>query len=145
MCVCSSFIVSQSNSLFSCEFTIKRRQFQFVADSIKAKYNASYWWVSLWWLDGCGFEYWQAFFSWIKSRSFFCCMHRWFSRFFFFVYEPRFCVCVWEVQSTKIFGHCWVLRPSQNQSTFRLHDFFSKRRPPITLEHLPARRGFLYM
>jgi len=64
---------------------------------------------------------------------------------FSFSYMNLDFVCVWEVQSTKIFGHCWVLRPSQNQSTFRLHDFFSKRRPPITLEHLPARRGFLYM
>ena len=62
-------------------------------------------------------------FSWIKSRSFFCCMHRWFSRFSFSYMNLDF-VCVWEVQSTKIFGHCWVLRPSQNQSTFRLHDFF---------------------
>ena len=50
-------------------------------------------------------------------------MHRWFSRFSFSYMNLDF-VCVWEVQSTKIFGHCWVLRPSQNQSTFRLHDFF---------------------
>ena len=52
-------------------------------------------------------------------------MHRWFSRFF--LYEPRFCVCVCVGGAVyknirSLLGPARAL--AKNQSTFRLHDFF---------------------